>query len=97
MFRHVVLLKWSDDSTADQHQSVVDALRGLPAAIPELRSYVLGDDVGVDEGNFSLAIVADFDDVEGYLVYRDHPVHQAVIRELIVPIRESRSAVQYQF
>ena len=41
-------------------------------------------------------VVADFDDVEGFLVYRDHPQHQWVIAELIAPFIETRNAVQYE-
>ena len=55
----------------------------LPGRIPEIRGYTIGTDAGVNEGNFDLVIVADFDDVDGYVVYRDHADHQAVIREHI--------------
>jgi hypothetical protein len=96
MFRHIVLLQWSEESTADQHAAIVTALKGLPAIIPELKSYVMGDDAGVDQGNFSLGIVADFDDVDGYLVYRDDPTHRQIIREQIGPILAGRAAVQHQ-
>ena len=49
----------------------------------------------MNEGNYDLVVVADFDDVDGYLVYRDHPDHQAVIAEHIRPILADRAAVQY--
>jgi len=97
MFRHVVLLQWSAGSTADQHEAIKTALKGLPAILPELKSYVMGDDAGISEGNFSLGIVADFDDIEGYLAYRDNPTHQQIIREQIAPILAARAAVQYDF
>ena len=56
---------------------------------------MIGSDARVNEGNFDLVVVADFDDVDGYLVYRDHPEHQAVIRERIRPILADRAAVQH--
>jgi hypothetical protein len=96
MFRHIVLLQWKDEATAEQRAGVVTALRRLPAVIPELKGYVLGDDAGVNDGNFSLGIVADFDDVEGYLVYRDDPTHNQIIREKIAPILAGRAAVQHE-
>ncbi len=96
MFRHIVLLQWKDDSTEEERAAVPAALKGLPAMIPQLRSYVMGDDAGVNEGNMNLGIVADFDDVEGYLVYRDHPAHQEIIREKIQPILAGRAAVQHE-
>ncbi|MCC6227363.1 MAG: Dabb family protein [Microthrixaceae bacterium] len=94
MFRHVVLLRWVDGAAPEAVDAVLEGLAGLPAAIPELRSYVFGPDAGVNEGNFDLAIVADFGSVEDYLVYRDHPAHQALIAERIAPILAGRAAVQ---
>lgn len=97
MFRHIVLLSWTADSTPEQRAAVPEALAGLPAAIPELRSYVVGTDAGVGgDGNSDLGIVADFDDYDAYVVYRDHPVHQDVIARLIRPILASRAAVQHE-
>jgi len=40
--------------------------------------------------------VADFDDADGYLAYRDHPVHREVVRNYVDPIVTRRFAVQYQ-
>jgi len=97
VFRHVVLLRWVPDATDDQRSAVESGLAPLPSLIPEIRSYVVGADAKVSEGNFDLAIVADFDDIDGYLVYRDHPDHVAVIAERIRPILAERSAVQHEF
>ena len=95
MFRHVVLLKFVSDATAEQRQGVLDGLATLPGQIPELRSYLFGPDAGVNEGNFDLAVVADCDDVAAYRVYATHPAHLAVIAERIRPILADRVAVQY--
>ena len=95
MFRHIVLLSIdpaAGDETADR---IVSALRGLPALIPELRSYVVGRDAGLADDNATIAVVADFDDEAGYLTYRDHPEHQRVIAEEIRPVLVGRTAVQH--
>jgi len=94
-FRHVVVLKFNDDATDAQRAEIVAALHTLPTTIRSLRSYVVGLDAGVDQGNASLAVVADFDDVDGYVEYRDDPVHRRIIAELIRPILASRTAVQH--
>jgi Stress responsive A/B Barrel Domain len=96
MFRHVVMLRWKAEATAEQRAAVRTRLSALPALIPELRSYVIGVDAHVSEGNYDMVIVADFNDVDGYLVYRDQPDHQAVIRECIQPILAERAAVQHE-
>jgi hypothetical protein len=41
--------------------------------------------------------VADFDDLEGYQVYRDNPDRRQIIGKLIQPIAAPRTAVQYEF
>ena len=69
-------------------------LRKLPGAIPQLRSYTVGPDAGINQGNHDYAVVADFDNVDDYLVYRDHPQHQEVIAKHIKPILATRAAVQ---
>ena len=96
MFRHVVLLRWLPDATQEQRAAVESGIATLPSLIPEIRSYVFGADAHVNEGNFDLAIVADFDDFDSYVVYRDHPDHVAVIAERIRPILAERAAVQHE-
>jgi len=96
VFRHVVLLRWIPEATAEQRAAVESGLATLPSLIPEIRSYVFGADAHVNEGNFDLAVVADFDDFDGYLVYRDQPDHVALIAERIRPILAERAAVQHE-
>ena len=95
MFRHVVMMRWTDAATPAERFAVSAGLAELPGRIPEIQSYVIGTDARVNAGNYDLVVVADFDDVDAYLVYRDHPDHQAVIRERIRPILAERAAVQH--
>ena len=96
MFRHIVLLTLSSSAPDGATGSIVDGLSALPNQIEEIRSYSIGTDAGVNQGNADVSVVADFDDRDGYLVYRDHPAHRAVIDERITPVLESRSAIQYE-
>ena len=97
MIRHIVLLRWTPESTPDQHRAVLDELRALPTVIPEILRYRLGEDLGLAEGNASLSVIADFASVSDYEVYRDHPEHQRVIAEHILPILAARSALQHEY
>ena len=83
MLRHVVMFRWNESVDGEHVGAVSAGLDGLAATIPGIRSYHHGTDVAVNDGNFDYAVVADFDNVEDYLVYRDHPLHQDFIRELI--------------
>lgn len=96
MFRHVVLFRWTEDATDEQRATLVKRLRELPGRIPEIRAFVIGADAGVNPGNYDFAVAADFADRDGYVVYRDHPAHRAVVEECIRPILADRAAVQYE-
>ncbi|MCC5952864.1 MAG: Dabb family protein [Acidimicrobiia bacterium] len=96
MIRHVVLFRWVADATPGQRASVADALSTLPGIIEEIREYRFGPDAGINEGGWDFAVVADFDDADGYLAYRDHPRHREVVTEVIQPIAADIARVQYR-
>jgi hypothetical protein len=95
VLRHIVLLHLDADRPDGSAEAIVEALRDLPGRIPELRGYEVFPDAGLDPSNAAVAVVATFDDESGYLAYRDHPDHRAVIDDLIRPVLASRSASQH--
>jgi hypothetical protein len=95
-FRHVVMFKWVDGVADDHVDRVRAGLNALPLEIEQIRSYVHGSDVGVSEGNFDYVVVADFDNVNDFRTYRDHPQHVLFIEEVIKGNVAERAAVQYQ-
>lgn len=97
MLRHVVVFRWTPETTDEDVAAIEDGLAGLPAAIPELVDYRFGRDAGINEGNVDFAVVADCASIDDYVVYRDHPQHRAVIRERIAAHIAERAAVQYEY
>ncbi|MGH9065866.1 MAG: Dabb family protein [Acidimicrobiales bacterium] len=89
-------MRWKPDATPEQRQAVLEAAGRLPGQIPEIRSYLFGPDAGVSAGTWDLAIVADFDDADGYRRYADHPVHRAMVEGHVQPILAERAAVQHE-
>lgn len=96
MLRHVVMFKWTDDVDDAHVAAVASGLDSLVDVIPEIRAYRHGPDVGVNPDSFDYVVVGDFDSVDDYVTYRDHPTHQQFIRELIVGRISDRAAVQYE-
>ena len=96
MFRHVVLFTWTPEATGAQKGAVASELGKLPGVIDVIRGYRFGPDAGINPASCDFALVADFDDADGYLAYRDHPVHRKVVEDHISPIAASRAAVQYE-
>lgn len=95
-FRHVAMFRWAEGTTTGQQDEVAARLGELPGAVPEIREYSLGTDAGVNPGGYDFVLVADFADKDGYLAYRDHPSHRAVVDEFVTPIAAQRAAIQYE-
>ncbi len=95
MMRHVVMFKWADGVDADHVAAVAAGLDNLAATIEQIKQYRHGPDIGLSDQNFDYVVVGDFDSADDYVAYRDHPVHQAFIAELIAGRVTERAAVQY--
>ena len=77
-------------SSASARPSALSARRS-----PRCARWRSAADLALREGNASFAIAAQFDDVDGFKVYADHPEHVRIIKELIGPYIESRHPVQF--
>ena len=95
MLHHVVTFQLKPDAPADQVERIRKAVYALGETLPEVRSMAVGRDLALRDGNASFGIAAQFDDVDGFKVYADHPEHIRIIKELIGPFIESRSPVQF--
>lgn len=95
MIRHVVMFRWSETATEEQKQAALEQLDALRERVPGIRRLSFGTDLGVQPGNFDLALIAEFDDVAGYERYRDHEAHQTVVTDYVRPITAERAAVQH--
>jgi hypothetical protein len=93
--RHVVCFRFQPDVPAERVTALAEALRGLPAEIPEIASYHVGTDLGLNPTSWDFAVSADFATEDDYATYRDHPRHQAIIAELVLPIVAERASVQF--
>jgi hypothetical protein len=97
MIRHMVLFGWNEHAKSEDKKRAYDELATLPDLVPSVRAFALGFDVRVNEGNYDFAVTADFDNVNGYLAYRDDPAHRAIVSAYILPVTARRAAVQFEF
>ena len=96
MLRHVVLITWTPDATGTQKGAVASELGKLPGVIDVIRGYQFGPDARINPASCDFALVADFDDADSYLAYRDYPVHRKVVEDYLNPIVASRASAQYR-
>jgi hypothetical protein len=92
--RHIVLFRFAEGTPEERVTDLAAGLDALPPAIPEIRRYEHGRNLGVTPGTWDYAVVAQFDSVDDQRTYRDHPVHQQLIRELVEPIALDRASIQ---
>ncbi len=95
MFRHVLLLTMRDDADDAQVDALVDALRSLPAQIPEIASYRAGRDLGLRDDTADVAIVGEYADEAAWRAYLAHPAHRAVVTDHVEPLVAHRQSVQF--
>ena len=96
MIRHVAVFSWLPEATPERRREASEAIATLPPLMTGLRAFAFGADAGLSDGNADFVVVADFDDAESYLAYRDHPAHQEVIKSAIRPITRQRMAIQFE-
>ncbi|MEN9803281.1 MAG: hypothetical protein RIS41_128 [Actinomycetota bacterium] len=94
--RHAVLFRWKPGVTPEHVAAAEQALRELPSKVPSIRSYLFGRNLGINPGTYDYAVIAEFDDREGYLEYRDHPDHQAFIAAYTADYVAERAAIQME-
>ncbi|MFC4945048.1 Dabb family protein [Pseudonocardia sp. GCM10023141] len=95
-FRHVVLFRWTSESTAEQRAGALAALQQWGRDAAGFGTLTVGPDAALAEGNFDTAVVVDLPDRATYLAYAADPRHQRMIAEHIRPILHSRAAVQHE-
>lgn len=95
MIRHVVLLHWKPNTSAEAIAAVTDAFTTLSTLIPDIRSYQFGPDLAIYDSNADYVVVADFDNEADFKAYVVHPEHTALMKEVSVPIMASFSSAQF--
>lgn len=93
MIRNVVLVKLKAGQDPAQVAEIQEAFRALNC--PGTLSYTIGDDLGLREGTWSFAIVADFQDADSYRAYDQDAGHNRV-RARLAPMAEQIARAQFQ-
>ena len=95
VFTHVVTFQWraGDDVSV---AAIAEALGSLTARLDGVRNYLCGPDIGLTPAAYDFAVVGTFDDRDSFTAYRDHPEHQRILNEMILPYLQDRTVVQFE-
>jgi Stress responsive A/B Barrel Domain len=93
VIRNIVLVKLAPGQDPARVAKVQQAFLDLDC--PGTLSYVIGDDLGLRDGNWSFAIVADFTDADAYRAYDQDEEHNRA-RAGLLPMAEQIARVQFE-
>jgi hypothetical protein len=93
VIRNVVMIRLRGDADPATVDEVIAGLAALEC--PGTRSYTIGRDAGLREGNWSIAIVADFVDADAYRAYDLDEEHNR-LRARLGPLTEAIARCQFE-
>ena len=96
MVRHVVMFRFVEGTTDAQIGQVAAGLSQMSTEIASIRAYSHGRDLKLGSDRYDYAIVADFDDLEGWREYDEHPLHNKLRADVIRPLITERAWVQFE-
>ena len=99
MIKHIVLWKLKDQAEGAGREQNLTRLRAmlqtLPALIPEIKTFELGQTLEPSESTYDLALVAAFATRETLQRYIEHPEHQKVA-QFVRSVTAQRALVDYE-
>jgi hypothetical protein len=94
LITHIYVAKLKAGTSDDQVATWLQAIDALKIeGMLEIRS---GPDLGLREGNWDVAITADFSDAAAWQRYNDDALHNQIRNEHAKPIVEQQQRVQFQ-
>ncbi len=94
MISHIYVAKLKPGTSDDQVVAWLEAIQALDIdGMLEIRS---GADLGLREGNWDVAITADFSDAAAWHRYNDDTIHNQIRADHAKPIVEAQQRVQFE-
>jgi Stress responsive A/B Barrel Domain len=94
MLRHVLLFRWTEDSSEEDRAAAVQALRALDQQIPELRRLAVTEGLKLNPGSYDGLLEAEFDDEAGYGQYVKAESHQEAWLHRLQPVCAELATIQ---
>lgn len=97
MIKHILLFRFTEDSSDEQRQSMLDELATFPAQYPAMRSWTMGENRSSRDDRFSHGFVVEFETEEQLVDYLATETHERFVRERFRPIIQERAIFSYVF
>jgi len=97
MLRHIVMLIFKPEATAEQRDAWRTAATEMCEKSPEVVSFTLGANVGSGPNHYDSALVADFNDIEAFRRYLSSPAHKSYVENHARHLVDKIAAIQHEF
>jgi ABC-type glycerol-3-phosphate transport system substrate-binding protein len=85
-FLHVVVVKWKADSTPQQQQEAIEAIRKMAASVPGVKNVWLKK-IKTQPADYSTTFAIEFESKAAFDAYTDNAAHKAW-EKIYLPLRE---------
>lgn len=100
MIRHIVMFELLEEaegrSRLENRELAKEKAEALREKVPGLKAYqVVTNAPEADQTNYDIALICDFEDMDGLNAYQVHPEHKA-FGAFITKVRKSRACIDYE-
>ncbi len=101
MIKHIVMFKLEEEaegkSKKENLELALEMLNDFQNQIPTLKEFhAVVNSEETPESNYELALVCDFEDINGLNIYQEHPVHKE-FGKYITKVRKQRACIDYEY
>ena len=100
MIRHIVMFELLEEAEGRNRQEnremASERAEALRERVPSLKAYqVVVNEPEADQTNYDIALICDFEDMDGLAAYQNHPEHKA-FGAFITNLRKNRACIDYE-
>ena len=97
MIKHIVMFHLKEENKEENIKEALNRLSTFPEEIPTLKGFeAVVNASEADSTNCDLALVCDFDDIDGLNAYQVHPSH-VTFGNFIKAVRLDRACIDYEY
>lgn len=100
MIKHIVMFSFKKDQEKSKEELLATAksmLQDFEKEIPSIKKFEFVTNAeGAPDNNCDLALICDFEDLEGLNEYQNHPKHLEFAK-FITAVRDNRACIDYEF
>ena len=93
---HIVLFQWKEEAAPGDIARAIAGLQSLKDEIPGILDLSCGENFSARAQGYQCGLVVRFTSRAALDAYGPHPAHQAVVQNLLAPIRAGVIAVDYE-